>query len=66
MSKWMKLSGSTAIVALMTGSAAYADITGQQVWTDWKDYMQTFGYAVTASEATSGDTLTISDITMTL
>ena len=66
MSKWMKLSGSTAIVALMTGSAAYADITGQQVWTDWKDYMQTFGYAVTASEATSGDTLTISDITMNI
>lgn len=66
MSNWMKLSGSTAIAALMTGSAAFADITGQEVWGDWKTYMTGFGYDMTASEATSGGTLTVSDITMSM
>ncbi|MDQ2089831.1 DUF2125 domain-containing protein [Marimonas arenosa] len=64
MSKWMKLSGSTAICALMTGSAAFADVTAQDVWGDWKSYMQGFGYELIATEATSGGTLTVSDITM--
>lgn len=66
MSKWMKLSGSTAIISLMMGSAAFADVSAQEVWGDWKAYMSGFGYDVSASEATSGDTLTVSDLTMTV
>lgn len=66
MSKWMKLSGSTAIATLMTGSAAFADVSPQDVWGDWKAYMQGFGYEVTASEATSGGVLTVSDISTSM
>ncbi len=64
MSKWMNLSGTTALVTLMTSSAAFADVTAQQVWGDWKSYFETFGYSVTGSEATSGDTLTVTDMTL--
>ena len=45
---------------------AFADVTGAQVWADWKDYMQGFGYAITGTEAQSGDTLTVSDIVMSM
>ncbi len=64
MSNWIRLSGTTALVTLMTGSAAVADVTAQQVWGDWKSYMEGFGYTMQASEATSGDTLTVSDLKM--
>ncbi len=46
--------------------AAQADLSAQDVWSDWKDYMGSTGYAVTASEAQSGKTLTVSDIQMTM
>ena len=66
MSKWMNLSGSAACLALMTGSAAYADVNAQEVWSDWQSYMKGFGYETKATEATSGDTLNISDFEMTM
>ena len=53
-----------AISIFMTGSAAYADVTAQQVWDDWKQYMAGFGYEMQATENVSGDTLTVSDLTM--
>ncbi|WP_316299389.1 DUF2125 domain-containing protein [Aliisedimentitalea sp. MJ-SS2] len=48
----------------MMGSAAFADVSAQEVWGDWKAYMSGFGYDVSASEAMSGNTLTVSDLTM--
>ncbi|MBI6629649.1 DUF2125 domain-containing protein [Pontibaca salina] len=47
-------------------SAAYADLTAQDVWSDWRDYMVSAGYEVSGDESMSGDTLTVSDITMRL
>lgn len=52
-----------AIVA-MTGQA-WADVTPEQVWSEFQEYMQSFGYEMTATEAMEGSTLTVSDITMT-
>lgn len=57
---------SVALGIFMTGSAAFADVTAQQVWGDWKDYFSGFGYQVTSNENQSGDTLTVSDIAMEL
>ena len=62
-------STATSAVALsifMTGSAAFADVTAEQVWTDWKDYMAGFGYEIEATENQSGGELVVSDITMTI
>ncbi|UXX81620.1 DUF2125 domain-containing protein [Roseovarius pelagicus] len=54
-----------AAAILMTGSAAFADVTAQQVWDDWQAYMDGFGYEVTAETSQSGSDLTVSDIAMT-
>lgn len=55
-----------ALSIFMIGSAAFADVTGQQVWDGWKGYMTGFGYDVTGEENTDGDTLTVKDVTMAL
>ncbi|NIZ14682.1 DUF2125 domain-containing protein [Phaeobacter sp. HF9A] len=49
---------------LFLAQAAHADLTAQDVWSDWKAYMSSTGYEVTASENMSGNTLTVSDIAM--
>ncbi|MDQ2094528.1 DUF2125 domain-containing protein [Rhodalgimonas zhirmunskyi] len=66
MSSFKNLSGTTALALIITGSAAFADVSAQDVWGDWKGYMESMGYSVTATEATSGDTLTTSDLSMTM
>ncbi|MFV2054267.1 DUF2125 domain-containing protein [Aliiroseovarius sp. YM-037] len=54
--------GAGAALSMLLGTtAAFADVTAQDVWEDWKSYMAGVGYTVTAgTEEMSGDTLTIS------
>ena len=51
-------------VALLTGNAAFAEVTAQQVWDSWKSQMDAYGQnAVTVgSETMSGNTLTVTDL----
>ncbi|MEC7258895.1 MAG: hypothetical protein VXW58_13855, partial [Pseudomonadota bacterium] len=56
----------TSLGLILTAQAAHADLTPAQVWTDWKDYLASSGYEVSAQEATSGDTLTVSDLKLSL
>jgi Uncharacterized protein conserved in bacteria (DUF2125) len=58
------LLSSTALV--FSASTAFAEINAQNVWQDWKDYMNNFGYTVEGSEATSGDTLTVSGLKLSI
>lgn len=59
----------TSFLALITFSSApaFADVTAEQVWENWKllgaNYGQTY---TTGSETRDGDTLTISDLTMNM
>lgn len=55
---------STSTLALLTAAPALADVTAQDVWTDWQSYMKGFGYEMSGSESTSGNTLTVADATM--
>lgn len=55
---------STAIALCLPASVAFADLTSAEVWEDWKSYMTTAGYEVTASEATDGSTLTVTNLNM--
>ena len=65
MTSWKTTSACTAAIGILfSTSAAFADVTADQVWGDWKNYMSGFGYDLSSSENMSGDTLTISDITM--
>ncbi len=58
---------SAAALALgLSATGAHADVTGAQVWADWKSYLQGFGYEIAGTEAQSGDTLTITDIVMSM
>ena len=54
----------TSVVALMAGPAL-ADVTAGQVWTDWKSLFESYGMTLTTEgESMSGDTLTVSGITL--
>ncbi len=55
-----------AVLLSTTAQFASADVTGQDVWSDWKGYMASVGYDVSGSESQSGDTLTISDLSMSI
>ncbi|MEP1767050.1 MAG: DUF2125 domain-containing protein [Sulfitobacter sp.] len=54
----------SAVGLSLFATTAYADLTAADVWGNWRSYMEGMGYSVTATEATSGDTLTVGDITV--
>lgn len=67
MSLTHKTAASVAALSIsMTGSAAFADVSAQAVWDDWKGYMTGFGYTVEGTESASGGALTVTDMAMTL
>ena len=55
--------GATAMLAF-SAQGALADLSAQDVWSDWKSYMTGTGYEITATESQSGGTLTVSDLSM--
>lgn len=55
-----------AISIFMTGSAAFADVTAEQVWQDWKEYMAGFGYDMQSDENYSGNALVVSNLSMAM
>ncbi len=58
--------GTTALASILTAGSAFADITANDVWGDWREYMESFGYDVSATETRSGDTLTVEGLSMTI
>ncbi len=53
----------TSAMALLAGPAM-ADLTAEQVWTDWRDLLASYGAEITTtSEDQSGGTLTVSGLT---
>ncbi|MEP2716344.1 DUF2125 domain-containing protein [Pseudophaeobacter sp.] len=57
---------SAAAVFIISAQGAFADVSAQDVWSDWKAYMTGTGYTVTGTESQSGNVLTVSDISMTM
>jgi len=55
-----------AILLISTAQMASAQVTAQEVWDDWKGYVTSYGYDVTGSESMSGNTLTVSGLTMSM
>ncbi len=55
-----------ALGMCLSGTAALADLNAQDVWADWQAYMKGFGYELTGDESMSGDTLTVTDLRMTM
>ena len=63
---WSRRLGSGTIAIFLTGSSAWADVTAEQVWTDFKTYLEAFGYSVNGNEQASGGTVTITDLTLNM
>lgn len=60
------LATSSLLALSLAAGPVAADVTAEQVWSDWKDYLETFGYEMTAMEDMSGDTLTVSDLSLAM
>lgn len=55
-----------SVSVAFSAPGAFADVTNADVWGNWRGYMEGLGYTISASEGSSGNTLTITDITMTV
>ncbi len=56
--------GTTSLVFLAT--SASADVSANDIWTDWQNYMAGFGYSVDGTETMSGNTLNISNLKISI
>ncbi len=62
--KSQNLAGTTALLALLTGTAATADVTPEEVWQNWQDLGTAAGQTIAAGSVTrDGDTLVVEDVT---
>lgn len=60
------LRSAVCLAALFSGTAAFAEISAQQVWDDWQTDMAMFGGELTTtSEDMSGDSLIVRGLTLT-
>ncbi len=55
-----------ALIAALGAGPVAADVTGPQVWADWKTYMEGIGYEMSGSESQDGGVLTITDVIMSM
>ncbi len=63
MSRHYFLRGCVAVsLYAFTSQVAFADVTARDVWSEWKGYLESVGYAISGTETMSGGSLTISDL----
>ena len=63
--KHWKLASSTAVLAILAGTGAFADVTPEEVWQNWQDMSASAGQTVTSVSAErDGDTLVVSGVTI--
>jgi hypothetical protein len=64
--KHWTLCGSTAVIAILAGTGAFADVTPEEVWQNWQDMATAQGQTVTSVSATrDGDVLNVSGVAIT-
>ncbi|SDC72665.1 DUF2125 domain-containing protein [Ruegeria marina] len=66
MSVFLRRTSGAIIAYAIASQCAWADLTADQVWADWKAYLGGMGYEITGNESRSGDTLTISGMSMAM
>lgn len=66
MSVFLTRGGAAAAIIVVSTQAAFADLSAQEVWEDWKAYFAGTGYDVTGTESNAGGALTVSDVVMSL
>lgn len=53
-----------AVAPSLMATVASADLTAVDVWNDWKSYIESSGYNMTASEAERGDTVEVTNLNL--
>lgn len=66
MTRYAPLSALSALIFTLPATIAHADLTAADVWADWKDYMSSAGYQISATEASSGGRVTVTDMSMAI
>lgn len=61
-----RFSAAAGLAFCLVSGPALADLTPEQVWQSWSDYLEAVGYTVTAEERMSGSDLVVSGMTMTI
>ena len=63
---WSRQLGCSTLAIFLSGSVGWADVTADQVWSDFKEYLESVGYTVEGTEQASGGTLTISNLALAM
>lgn len=66
MSVYFTRSGCAALFLAFSSHGAWADLTANDVWSDWQTYVSSMGYDITGTETMTGDTLRISNLEYTI
>lgn len=66
MSHYLARGSAAAFAYVLATQGALADLTAQDVWAEWRSYMADVGYQVSATEAMSGNDLTVSDFSASM
>ncbi|NOC85305.1 DUF2125 domain-containing protein [Ruegeria sp. HKCCD6428] len=66
MSVFLRRSCGAALAYAVATQGAFADLSAEDVWSDWQSYFTSMGYTVTGDESTSGDVTTISNMTLSV
>ena len=61
-----RIAGSGLLASFLLSTTALAEVSARDVWESWRGYLGGFGYDISASEQTVGNTLTVSDVTLGL
>ncbi|MCG7520637.1 DUF2125 domain-containing protein [Ruegeria sp. Ofav3-42] len=66
MSVFLRRSCGAVLAYAVITQGALADLTSQDVWNDWKAYLNQMGYTVAGEETVSGNVTTIADLTVSM
>ncbi len=54
----------TATIAVLAGSSAYADVTAEDIWRNFQDFGARYGQRITGTESFSSGVLTVTNVEM--
>lgn len=60
------MGGGALIAVFLSTTASFAEVTPQQVWENWRGYMEGYGYTVKAQETKTGGGLEVTGLNMTM
>jgi len=66
MSHYFLRASTATFVYVCATQTAFADLTAKEVWSEWNSYLSGVGYTVSGTESVSGNTLTISDFSISM